>query len=81
MVTIQVHFIWQKSLKVLGAQYALDDKISDYGIVSWDTIEKDVYKVEGLIEKLNRSIAPSNLAVSGRYIRTLDHFEALENTS
>ena len=65
---------------VLGAQFVPDDKVSSYGIVSGKLIEDNLYKVKGLVEKPSREMAPSNLAVLGRYILTPDIFDSLENT-
>ena len=65
---------------VLGAQFVPDDKVSSYGIVSGELIEDNLYKVKGLVEKPSREMAPSNLAVLGRYILTPDIFDSLENT-
>ena len=65
---------------VLGAQFVPDDKVSSYGIVSGEQIEDNLYRVQGLVEKPSREMAPSNLAVLGRYILTPDIFDSLENT-
>ncbi len=65
---------------ILGAQFVPEDKVSSYGIVSGIPIREDLYRVEGLVEKPNRNIAPSRLAVLGRYILTPDIFEILETT-
>ena len=65
---------------VLGAQFVPDDKVSSYGIVSGEQIEDNLYRVQGLVEKPSREMAPSNLAVLGRYILTADIFDSLENT-
>lgn len=64
---------------VLGTQRVPEERISSYGIISWDMIEDNLYKVNGLVEKPKRELAPSNLAVLGRYILTPEIFEALEN--
>lgn len=65
---------------VLGTQFVPDDKVSSYGIVSGKKLSDNLYHVEGLVEKPAVGMAPSNLAVLGRYVLTPDVFEKLENT-
>ena len=65
---------------VLGAQFVPQDKVSSYGIVSGQPINDSLYKVTGLVEKPIKEMAPSNLAVLGRYILTPDIFEILAYT-
>ena len=65
---------------VLGAQFVPDDKVSSYGIVSGKKLSDNLYHVKGLVEKPAVGMAPSNLAVLGRYVLTSDVFEKLENT-
>ena len=65
---------------VLGAQFVPDDKVSSYGIVSGKKLSDNLYHVKGLVEKPAVGMAPSNLAVLGRYVLTPDVFEKLENT-
>lgn len=65
---------------ILGAQFVPDDKVSSYGIVSGEKVEDNLYKVEGLVEKPSRALAPSNLAVLGRYILSPEIFDELTKT-
>lgn len=65
---------------ILGAQFVPQEKVSSYGIVSGEAIADNLYRVEGLVEKPQVEMAPSNLAVLGRYILTPDIFEILETT-
>lgn len=65
---------------ILGAQYVSSEKVSSYGIVAGKLIEDNLYKVEGLVEKPSRHLAPSNLAVLGRYILDPEIFDILEKT-
>ena len=53
-------------------------KVSSYGIVKVDKSDKDVMKINQMVEKPSVENAPSNLAIIGRYI--LDHkvFDVLE---
>lgn len=65
---------------VLGAQYVPREKVSSYGIVSGTRVEENLYEVEGLVEKPSINLAPSNLAVLGRYVLSPEIFECLEET-
>ncbi|EXI69490.1 MAG: UTP--glucose-1-phosphate uridylyltransferase [Candidatus Accumulibacter sp. SK-11] len=46
-----------------------------YGIVKGLPLSADLVSVEGLIEKPHPSVAPSNLAVAGRYVLTPSVFD------
>ncbi len=65
---------------VLGVQEVEDENVSKYGILDAVTVEKDVYRVRGMVEKPALKDAPSNIAVLGRYIITPEIFTLLENT-
>ena len=55
--------------------------ISQYGVVSGKEIGERVIEIDHLVEKPSPDKAPSNLAVSARYIVTPKIFEFLENTA
>ncbi|MGL4451007.1 MAG: UTP--glucose-1-phosphate uridylyltransferase GalU [Sarcina sp.] len=65
---------------VLGVQTVPQNDVDKYGIVDCIPIEGSVYKVKGLIEKPEKEVAPSNVAILGRYIITPRIFEILEHT-
>lgn len=65
---------------ILGTQEVPEDRISSYGIISGEHITDNIYSVNGLVEKPKKELAPSNLAVLGRYILTPAIFKELENT-
>lgn len=65
---------------VLGAQFVPDEKVSSYGIVSGKPLTDNLYEVEGLVEKPSQELAPSNLAVLGRYVLNPEVFDKLEVT-
>jgi UTP--glucose-1-phosphate uridylyltransferase len=54
--------------------------ISQYGVVSGKEIGEGTIEIDHLVEKPSPDKAPSNLAVSARYIVTPKIFEFLENT-
>ena len=50
-----------------------------YGIVSGKEFERDILKIEYLVEKPNPEEAPSRLAILGRYVFNPDFFEYQRN--
>lgn len=56
------------------------EKVERYGIIKGEEIEKDVYKINQLVEKPPMSEAPSNLAIMGRYVLTPDIFDKIDET-
>lgn len=65
---------------VLGVQQVAWEDVDKYGIVSGEVMEDGIHKVKTLFEKPDREIAPSNVAILGRYIITPDIFPILERT-
>ena len=66
---------------ILGVQEVLKEEVDKYGIVEGKHIEGRVLKVKDLIEKPSIEVAPSNIAILGRYIINPSIFEILENTT
>ena len=56
------------------------EKVERYGIIKGEEIEKDVYKIDQLVEKPLKDHAPSNLAIMGRYVLTPDIFDKIDET-
>jgi len=65
---------------VLGVQEVLPEEVSSYGIVAGHNVEDDVVKVDTLVEKPSIAEAPSNIAITGRYILTPTIFDMLKKT-
>lgn len=63
---------------VLGVQQVPREQTRQYGIVSADYLEENVEKVKAIVEKPRPEVAPSTLAVVGRYILTPRIFHHLE---
>lgn len=53
---------------VIAVMPVPDEEVSRFGIISGSEVDKDVWKVDGLVEKPKLSDAPTNLAVFGRYL-------------
>ena len=53
------------------------DQTDKYGILDAQAVEKNIVKINNMVEKPNPDEAPSNLAIIGRYILTPKIFEYL----
>lgn len=58
------------SCSVIGLQRVAPERVSSYGIVAGRAVEgeRDVFVVDGVVEKPALAEAPSNLAIAGRYL-------------
>jgi UTP--glucose-1-phosphate uridylyltransferase len=64
---------------ILGVQDVPRAHTKQYGIVSSSNLAPGIEKVHGIVEKPSPEVAPSTLAVVGRYILTPRIFHHLEN--
>ena len=71
----------ERKCSILGVE-TVDPKETDkYGVVKYATLDASgVTQIDGIVEKPAPEVAPSNLAVVGRYILTPEIFHFLENT-
>lgn len=65
---------------VLGVERVPQEETNKYGVVSTTDLDKQIYKVDAIVEKPKPEDAPSNLAVVGRYILTPKIFDMLLKT-
>lgn len=65
---------------VLGVQEVEKSKVSSYGIVDPIVVRENIWQVKDLVEKPSIDIAPSQLAILGRYIIEPEIFSILEQT-
>ena len=65
---------------VLGVERVPEQDTNKYGVVKATNLDKNVYKIEEIVEKPDPDKAPSNLAVVGRYILTPKIFDMLKKT-
>jgi UTP--glucose-1-phosphate uridylyltransferase len=70
----------QHHASVLGVQQIPRNETDRYGIVASGAANGRVSRVESIVEKPKPAIAPSTLAVVGRYVLTPRIFEKLETT-
>lgn len=79
IVKQMVEVFAQHQCSILGVQDVPRAHTKQYGIVSSTTLEKNVERVHGIVEKPKPEVAPSTLAVVGRYILTPRIFHHLES--
>ena len=78
--TKQLIDIYEKYGKsVIALEEVPDEKVERYGIIGGEEIEENIYKIDKLVEKPPLKVAPSNLAIMGRYVLTPDIFDCIEN--
>ncbi|GAB4546532.1 MAG: UTP--glucose-1-phosphate uridylyltransferase GalU [Thermodesulfovibrionia bacterium] len=65
---------------VLALQRVRRSDVHRYGIIAGREMEKNLFKITDMVEKPSVSLAPSDIAIIGRYILTPDIFHYLEKT-
>ena len=76
-VTSDLVSAFEKTRKIqLSIMDIFGSEISNYGVVQYNSINGNV---EGLVEKPEENLAPSNSASIGRYVLTAEIFDILEN--
>ncbi len=65
---------------VIGLQKVPEEDVGKYGIVGGKEVDRNVLKLDELVEKPSVEEAPSNLAIAGRYVLTPGIFDALRET-
>tara|TARA_R110002167_G_scaffold89012_9_gene240119 strand:- start:4881 stop:5714 length:834 start_codon:yes stop_codon:yes gene_type:complete len=56
------------------------DETFKYGVIDGEEISEGLYRVNNMVEKPDPEVAPSNLAIIGRYILTPDIFDIIRDT-
>lgn len=64
---------------VVGVIEVPEDKVNRYGIIQGEEFAPNMYRVNRLVEKPSPEEAPSNLAITGRYVLLPEIFDILEN--
>jgi len=70
----------ENGVSILGVQEVDSKNVDKYGIVDGVQISDRLYKVNKLVEKPRVDLAPSNIAILGRYIITPEIFDILDQT-
>ena len=79
--TKQLIEVYEKyGASVISLDAISKEKVERYGIIKGIEVEKDIFKIEKLIEKPLIHQAPSNLAIMGRYVITPDIFDKIDET-
>ena len=68
----------QRDASVIALMEVQPNEISSYGCAEPGEVEGDLVRVQSIVEKPRPEVAPSNLAVIGRYVFTPSIFDALE---
>jgi len=71
----------RESASVIAVQDVPHDQTGSYGIVATSEFGNHHGVISAIVEKPSPDVAPSNLAVVGRYILSPRVFEMLENTT
>jgi len=67
----------REGASLLGVEEVPRDQTQSYGIVTIDKMSGDLARIHSIVEKPKPAVAPSNLAVIGRYVLTPRIFELL----
>ena len=73
---LEVHERYGRS--VIATLEVAQEDISSYGCVTPEVVEENLVRVRAIVEKPRPEVAPSNLAVIGRYVFTPEIFDALD---
>jgi len=71
----------QYGTSVVGVQEVGRDDVSKYGIVDGDEVGRGLFRLTGVVEKPAAELAPSRMAVMGRYVITPALFPILSETA
>lgn len=65
---------------IVAIQEVPMEDVHKYGVIAGESLEEGIYRVDKMVEKPDAAVAPSNLAIIGRYILTPDIFDILRET-
>ncbi|MCP5229079.1 UTP--glucose-1-phosphate uridylyltransferase GalU [Accumulibacter sp.] len=69
----------ERQCSILAVQEIPKNQTHRYGIVKGRPLAADLVEVSGLVEKPQPSVAPSNLAIAGRYVLTPTVFDLIRS--
>lgn len=67
-------------MPVVALEEVPKEETGKYGVIEGEEIEKNIFKIKNMVEKPTPEVAPSNLAIIGRYVLTPEIFDFLEET-
>lgn len=65
---------------IVAIQEVSMEDVHKYGVIAGESLKEGIYRVDKMVEKPDAAVAPSNLAIIGRYILTPDIFDILRET-
>jgi len=71
----------QLQSSIVAVQDVPREHTKRYGIVSGEVVVNGLVELSGIVEKPEPDVAPTTLAVAGRYVLTASIFDELENVS
>ncbi|MGN6725684.1 MAG: UTP--glucose-1-phosphate uridylyltransferase [Tepidisphaeraceae bacterium] len=66
---------------VIGLEEVPAEKVERYGIVGGSMVGDGLMRIDTLVEKPKKELAPSRYAIAARYVLTPDIFDCIERTS
>ena len=69
-----------KNASVIAVNIIDEDNIHNYGVINPGSQKDDAIEIDDIIEKPSADVAPSNMAVCGRYILSSNIFKHLKST-
>jgi UTP--glucose-1-phosphate uridylyltransferase len=81
VVKQMVEVFAREGRSIVGVQEVSREQTASYGIVRATRLSERLESVEGIVEKPRPEVAPSNLAVIGRYVLTPRIFHHLERVT
>lgn len=75
-----VNLYKQFRCSIVAIQEVPQTEVAKYGVIAGEMLRDDIYRVTNMVEKPSPDVAPSNLAIIGRYILTPDIFELIAQT-
>ncbi|MBM3333263.1 UTP--glucose-1-phosphate uridylyltransferase GalU [Candidatus Sumerlaeota bacterium] len=76
-----VHLYTEVRATLVAVEDVPRDKVSRYGIIAGEEVEKGLFRLDRLVEKPSPEKAPTTLAIAGRYILTPRIFDYIKHTS
>lgn len=65
---------------IVAVEEVPKEETQKYGVIAGEFIQKNIVRVDNMVEKPEPKNAPSNLAIIGRYILTPDIFDIIRET-